>query len=173
MTVFSLRTSFNHLNHHLYLRIGQTEQWPCGSGSQTTKHLLQSCPIYEPLRKGIWPNHTPIARKLYGGLGDLQCTATFIEETGVSIRRTRRWKKSVCKCPNASKTYSFVVVVLIKLTSVGLSPFNQISSEMSECMPALNLFDAVSKTAVISCDSINLTKSSSIQDFQLELLHNH
>ena len=60
--------------------IGHTEQCPCGTGSQTTEHLLQSCPIYEPLRKGIWPDHTPIARKLHGSLGDLRCTATLVEE---------------------------------------------------------------------------------------------
>ena len=30
----------------------------CGQTTQTTEHLLQSCPIYEPLRKGIWPDHT-------------------------------------------------------------------------------------------------------------------
>ena len=87
VTVFRLRTGHNRLNYHLYskLRIGHTEQCPCGTGSQTTKHLLQSCPIYEPLRKGIWPDHTPIARKLYGSLRDLRCTATFTGETGVSI----------------------------------------------------------------------------------------
>ena len=80
----------NRLNHHLYskLRIGHTQQCPCGTGSPTTQHLLQSCPIYEPLRKGVWPDHTPVACKLYGSLRNLHCTATFIEETGVSIRRT-------------------------------------------------------------------------------------
>ena len=86
-TVFRLRTVHNRLNYHLYskLCIGHTEQCPCGTGSQTTEHLLQSCPIYEPLRKGIWPDHTPVARKLYRSLRDLRCTATLIEETGVSI----------------------------------------------------------------------------------------
>ena len=87
VTVFRLRTGHNRLNYHLYskLRIGHTEQCPCGTGSQTTEHLLQFCPTYEPLRKGIWPDHTPVARKLYGSLKDLRCTATFIEETGISI----------------------------------------------------------------------------------------
>ena len=87
VTVFRLRTGLNRLNYHLYskLRIGYTEQCPCGADSQRTEHLLQSCPIYEPLRKRIWLDHTPVARKLYGSLGDLRCTATFIEETGVSI----------------------------------------------------------------------------------------
>ena len=54
------------------------------------RHLLLSSPLFELLRKGIWPDHTPIARKLCGCLGDLWCTATFIEKTGVSIWRTRR-----------------------------------------------------------------------------------
>ena len=55
VTVFRLRTGHNRLSYHLYskLRIGHTEQCPCGTGIQTTEHLLQSCPIYEPLRKGI------------------------------------------------------------------------------------------------------------------------
>ena len=66
VTMFRLRTGHNRLNYHLYskLRIGHTEQCPCGTGSQTIEHLLQSCPIYEPLRKEIWPDHTPVARKL-------------------------------------------------------------------------------------------------------------
>ena len=80
-------TSHNRLNYDLYSkpRISHTEQCLCGTGSQTTEYLLQSCSLYEPLRKGIWPDHTPVARKLYGSLGDLRCTATFIEEIGVSI----------------------------------------------------------------------------------------
>ena len=91
VTVFSLRTSHNHLNRHPYskLRSGHTEQCPCSTGSQTTQHLLQSCPLYELLRKGIWPDPTQIARKLYSSLGDLWCTATFIEKTWVSIWQMR------------------------------------------------------------------------------------
>ena len=84
--------SHNRLNHHLYskIRIGHTEQWPCGTSRQTTEHLLQSCPLYGLPRKGIWPDHTPVARKLYGSLGDLRCAATFIEKTGISIWLIRR-----------------------------------------------------------------------------------
>ena len=85
VTVFRLRKGHKRLNYHLYskLRIGHTEQCPCGTGSLL--HLLQSCPINEPPRKGIWSDHTPVACKLYGSLRDLRCTATFIEATGVSI----------------------------------------------------------------------------------------
>ena len=87
VTVFRLRTGHNRLNDHLCSkpRIGHTEQCPCGTGCQTTEHMLQSCPIYESLRKGIWPDHTPVTRKLYGSLRDRRCTATFVEETGASI----------------------------------------------------------------------------------------
>ena len=103
VTVLRLRTGHNCLNYHLYskLRIGHTEQCSCGTGSQTTEHLLQSCPTYEPLRKGIWPDHTPVVRKLYRSLRDLRCTATFIEETGVSIWRTRR--RRGCSTKNQEK----------------------------------------------------------------------
>ena len=67
------------------------EQCPCGTGNQTTEHLLQSCPLYEWLIKGIWPDHTTLACKFYGSQADLRCTA--IEETGVSIWRTRRRRR--------------------------------------------------------------------------------
>ena len=69
-------SSLHSFSLYSKLRIGHTEQCPCGTGSQTTEHLLQSCPICEPLRKGIWPDHTAVARKLYGSLRDLRCTAT-------------------------------------------------------------------------------------------------
>ena len=111
VTVFRLWTGHNRLNYHLYskLRIGHTEQCSCGTGSQTTEHLLQSCPIYEPLRKEIWPDHTPVDRKLYGSLRDLRCTATFTEETGVSIWRTIRrrcllWQLSSSGAPSRTWT---------------------------------------------------------------------
>ena len=40
MTVLRLRIGHNRLNYHLYskLRIGYTEQCPCGTSSQTTEH---------------------------------------------------------------------------------------------------------------------------------------
>ena len=102
VTVFRLRIDHNHLNYHLYSKLcnGHTKQCPCRTGSQTTEHLLQSCPIYEPLRKGIWPDHIPVALKLYVSLGDLRCTTIFIEETGIFIWRTRRRRWKVCKQMN-------------------------------------------------------------------------
>ena len=87
VAIFRLRTGHNRLKHHLYskFRIGESEQCPCGTGSQTTEHLLQSCPLHGALRDRAWPETTPVAQKLYGSLADLRRTSNFIEETGVSI----------------------------------------------------------------------------------------
>ena len=110
VTVFRLRTGHNRFNYHLYskLRIGHTEQCPCGTGSQRTEHLLQSCPIYEPLRKGTWLDSTPVARKLYRSLGDLRCTATFIEDTGQLSEHQghSHWNQTV-ECTSVSIRPSF------------------------------------------------------------------
>ncbi|PVD26822.1 hypothetical protein C0Q70_11969 [Pomacea canaliculata] len=85
--IFRLRTGHNRLNHHLYtkLRIGQTDQCPCQTGSQTTAHLLQECPMHEELRHRIWTDETPVSRKLHGSLVDLRRTTSFVQEAGVSI----------------------------------------------------------------------------------------
>ena len=37
------------------LHAGNTEQCPCGAGSQTAEHLMLFCPLCEPLRKGMCP----------------------------------------------------------------------------------------------------------------------
>ena len=87
VAIFRLRTGHNRLKHHLHstFRIGDSEQCSCGTGSQTTEHLLQSCPLHQALRDRTWPEPTPLARKLYGGLEDLRRTTTFIEESEESI----------------------------------------------------------------------------------------
>jgi hypothetical protein len=63
-------------NHHLYTKFcnGQSEQCPCQTGSQTTEHLLQVCPLHKALRHRIWSEETPVARKLHGSLEDLYTT---------------------------------------------------------------------------------------------------
>ena len=72
--------------------MGLVQQWPCGSDSQTTEYLLQSCPLFEALIRGIWLHYTPVIHKLYGSLKDLQWTATFIADPGASIRQVKRKK---------------------------------------------------------------------------------
>ena len=87
VAIFRLRTGHNRLKHHLFTKfhIGESEQCPCKTGSQTTEHLLQSCPLYRAQRDRTWPEPTPVAQKLFGDLGDLRRTAAFIEETEMSI----------------------------------------------------------------------------------------
>ena len=87
VAILRLRTGHNRLNHHLYtkLRIGQSDQCPCQTSSMTTTHILQECPVHENLRQRTWPEVTPVRRKLYGGLEDLQRTAAFVMEAGLSI----------------------------------------------------------------------------------------
>ena len=41
--------------------------------------------LFVALGRRTWPDPTPVARKLYGGLEDRLRTATFIAKTGVSI----------------------------------------------------------------------------------------
>ena len=146
VTVFGLRTGHNRLIYHLCskLRIGHTEQCPCGTGSQITEHLLQSCPIYEPPRKGIWPDHTPVARKLYGSLGDLRFTATFIEETGLSIWRTRRRKipqseAPVIWNPGSSTTESIINWVFAQRIRMELfrTSTHSLGSSVTHCVRGL------------------------------------
>ncbi|KAK7114974.1 hypothetical protein V1264_000931 [Littorina saxatilis] len=84
---FRLRTGHNRMNHHLFtkFRIGQSDQCPCQTGSMTTEHLLQTCPLHDGLRSQIWADATTVQGKLYGSLDDLQRAATFARRTGVSI----------------------------------------------------------------------------------------
>ena len=85
--IFRLRTNHNRLKYHLYhkFRIGESDQCPCGTASQTSLHILQSCPLLETQRNRFWPNPVSETRKLYGSLEDLQRTATFISDAGIVI----------------------------------------------------------------------------------------
>ena len=85
--VFRLRTGHNRLKHHLYnkLKIGDSDQCPCETSTQTAEHLLQSCPLFETLRTEFWPTPVPVNQKLYGSLEDLRCTVAFFEKTELTI----------------------------------------------------------------------------------------
>ena len=87
VSILRLRTGHNRLRNHLFhkLKIGDTDQCRCRTGSQTTEHFLLFCPNHESLRKQIWPDPTPMSQKLYGSLEDLQRTATFVVKSGETI----------------------------------------------------------------------------------------
>ena len=85
--IFRLRTKHNRLKYHLFhkFKIGQNDQCPCGTGAQTTEHILQVCPLLDNRRREVWPEPVPETQKLYGALWDLQRTAYFISDAGVAI----------------------------------------------------------------------------------------
>ena len=87
VVVFRLRTNHNKLKQHLYrkFKVGDTDQCPCGEEAQTAEHILKRCQLYKELRVRTWPQPTLEAQKLYGCLTDLQQTAAFISETGLTI----------------------------------------------------------------------------------------
>ena len=87
VVIFRLRTGHNRLNYHMYnkFKIGESGQCPCQTDNMTTEHLLQECPLHSALRQSIWIEPIAVDRKLYGSIGELQCTASFVQRTGVSI----------------------------------------------------------------------------------------
>ena len=87
VVIFRLRANHNKLNQHLYntFKVGDTDQCPCAEKAQTAEHILQRCQLYKELRVRTWPQPTLEAQKLYGCLTDLQRTAAFISETGLTI----------------------------------------------------------------------------------------
>ena len=86
--VWYLRSVLNNL--YRTFKVGDTDQCPCGEEAQTAEHILQRCELYKELRVRTWPQPTLEAQKLYGCLTDLQRTAAFISETGLTIWRSRR-----------------------------------------------------------------------------------
>ena len=87
VSIFRLRTGHYRLRNHLFhkLKIGDTDQCRCRTGSHTTEHFLLFCPNHESLRKQVWPDPTSMSQKLYGSLEDLQRTATFVGKSGETI----------------------------------------------------------------------------------------
>jgi hypothetical protein len=51
----------------------------------TADHILQACPTYATLRKKNWLKDTATTDILYCAREDLQRTAAFIKESGLSI----------------------------------------------------------------------------------------
>ena len=89
LVIFRLRTIHNKLKQHLYrtFKVGDTDLCPCGEEAQTaalnTVYRCANC--NKELRARTWPQPTLEVQKLYGCLTDLQRTAAFIIETGLTI----------------------------------------------------------------------------------------
>ena len=83
VTVFRLRTGHNH---HRILNFAAIQS--SALAALAVKQNICCSPAPSTSYSEIWPDHTPVACKLDGSLGDLQCTSTF-EESGVFIWQTR------------------------------------------------------------------------------------
>ena len=86
VTIFRLRTGHCRLLSYLYrLRLAPTDDCPCGTGSQTPEHLLQTCPTYTALRQETWPCGVELREKLWGPVAELRRTADFALRTKLTI----------------------------------------------------------------------------------------
>jgi ribonuclease HI len=86
VTIFRLRTGHCQLLSHLYrLKIAHTDQCPCGTGSQTASHILQSCPTFHTLRCQTWPSEVDLHEKLWGPAVSLGRTVDFIMQAGLTV----------------------------------------------------------------------------------------
>ena len=85
-TIFRLRTGHCRLNFHLHkINICHTSDCLCGTGIQTPEHILQQCPLHNSERSHFWPHGKDLHQKLWGSREDLQTTAQFITEIGISV----------------------------------------------------------------------------------------
>jgi len=57
----------------------------CGLEDQTAEHILQRCPLLQTARTSVWPTAGQLHTKLCGSKGELEKTATFILQTGLSV----------------------------------------------------------------------------------------
>ena len=57
----------------------------CALEDQTAKHILQRCPLLQSARTNVWPMAVQLHTKLYGSKEELEKTATFIFQTGLSV----------------------------------------------------------------------------------------
>ena len=122
VTVFRLRTGHNCLSYYPYskLCISHAQQCPCGTGSQTTDHLLQSCPLYKPLGRGIWPDHTLIAGKLYSSLEDLMPSWSSSRRLEFPSGKHEEWKHmfKIGLCLDTYELISFKLGIMRNMTKL-------------------------------------------------------
>ena len=86
VVLFRLRTGHSRLLSHMHrLKISHTDECPCGTGIQTTEHVLRECPTFNTLRQETWNNDVSHQEKLYGPAAELRRTARFARLTELTI----------------------------------------------------------------------------------------
>ena len=93
-----LFTRHNRLNASMFKKMKLVPSLICNCGlqDQTAEHILQRCPLLRTAGTNVWPTAVQLHTKLYGSKKELEKTATFIFQTGLSVqRRSKRRSSSV------------------------------------------------------------------------------
>ena len=87
VVVMRQHTGHNRLNAFMLntKKLAPSPTCSCGPEDQTAEHLLQSCPLLRTARTNVWPALVQLHTKLFGSKEELEKTATFILQTGISV----------------------------------------------------------------------------------------
>ena len=85
--VLRLLTGHNRFNPHMFrkMKLAPSPTCNCGLEDQTAEHILHRCPLLQTARTNVWPTAVQLHTKLYGSKEELEKTATFILQTGLSV----------------------------------------------------------------------------------------
>ena len=82
-----LRPGHNRLNAHMFrkMKLAPSPTCNCGLEDQTAEHTLQRCPFLQTARTNVWPTAVQLHTQLYDGKEELEKTASFILQIGLSV----------------------------------------------------------------------------------------
>ena len=71
-------------------------------------HILQRCPLPQTARTNVWPTAVQLHTELYGSKEELEKTATFILQTGLSVQqRSRRRRRRTLAVSSVSNLFCY------------------------------------------------------------------
>ena len=103
--IIQMRTQRNGLKHFLFkIKVSDSDQYHCGQGSQTSRHILLQCPLFTDPRKAMLDKLDPgIRRKMdYNGIMShpraMRYIAEFMHQTGLlsqfrDVEQTGHYKR--------------------------------------------------------------------------------
>ena len=98
----------NRLNSRMHrkLKLAPSPTCPCGQEEQTTKHILQRCPLYKATREDVWPVSTSLMTKLYGCKQELEKKMSFISRAALIVQ-TANAKKKISLLHTTCKSFAY------------------------------------------------------------------
>ena len=87
VVVMRLCMGHNRLNAQMFkqMKLAPSPICNCGLDDQVAEHILQKCQLLQTARTNVWPTAVQLHTKLYGSKEELEKTATFILQTGISV----------------------------------------------------------------------------------------